>query len=150
MENGSDWLLSGSGVTRGGSLIDKPMVPHLPSKLHFGKNTVSSPSVLAVKRDKRLRFDENLTWLMDVDMYKRLWDELGEPTIVSDTLIANYLNGDQVSASGSKIHILHELDYVWKKHGENSSISGKLEYLKRKAKSEISKILPFSRTISED
>ncbi|MFU1477592.1 glycosyltransferase family 2 protein [Roseovarius sp. C7] len=134
METGCDWLLCGSGVVRDGDTIERAMVPSLNEKLHFGKNTVSSPSVLAIHRRCVERFDENLIWLMDVEFYKRLWEAKGEPEILPTTLVANRIHAYQVSNRVDRRLQARELDYVWRKYAAKSTTSGKLEYLKRRMK----------------
>ena len=128
------WLLTGSGVTRDGKTIERPMVPHLTPKLHFGKNTVSSPSVLAFRASSEYFFDENLIWLMDVELYARLWEKYGDPIILPETLVANRLHSDQVSQKVDRSIQKRELDYVLKKSASFTRISGYLEYAKRRAK----------------
>jgi len=58
--------------------------PSYNSKIYLGKNTIGSPSVLSFKNEDPLFFDENMTWLLDCDYYKRLYDKYGEPTILND------------------------------------------------------------------
>ena len=128
------WLLKGSGVTRDGRTIERPMVPRLTPKLHFGKNTVSSPSVLAFRASSEHIFDENLIWLMDVELYTRLWKDYGDPIILPDTLIANRLHADQVSQKVDRNIQKRELDYVLRKSASFTQISGYLEYAKRRTK----------------
>jgi hypothetical protein len=128
------WLLTGSGNTRDGQTIERPMVPHLTPKLHFGKNTVSSPSVLAIRASCEHQFDENLIWLMDVEFYARLWKNYGNPIILPETLVANRLHADQVSKSIDRAIQKRELDYVRKKFTSSTQMSGYLEYAKRRAK----------------
>jgi glycosyltransferase involved in cell wall biosynthesis len=128
------WLLTGSGNTRDGQTIERPMVPHLTPKLHFGKNTVSSPSVLAIRASCEHQFDENLIWLMDVEFYARLWKNYGDPIILPETLVANRLHADQVSKSIDRAIQKRELDYVRKKFTSSTQMSGYLEYAKRRAK----------------
>ena len=128
------WLLKGSGVTRDGQIIERPMVPRLTPRLHFGKNTVSSPSVLAFRASSEHFFDENLIWLMDVELYTRLWKDYGDPIILPDTLIANRLHADQVSQKVDRSIQKRELDYVLRKSASFTRISGYLEYAKRRLK----------------
>lgn len=130
----ASWLLKGSGVTRDGQEIERPMVPRLTPKLHFGKNTVSSPSVLAFRSSCEHWFDENLIWLMDVEMYARLWKDYGDPIILPETLIANRLHPDQVSQRIDRTIQKHELDYVLRKSASFTQMRGYLEYAKRRAK----------------
>jgi glycosyltransferase involved in cell wall biosynthesis len=134
VETGCDWLLCGSGIVEDGKNVKRPMIPLLTEKLHFGKNTVSSPSVLAIDRRCAERFDENLIWLMDVEFYKRLWDTKGLPAIVNTTLVANRIHDHQVSGKVDRKMQARELDYIWKKYASKSTVSAKLEFLKRRIK----------------
>ena len=128
------WLLTGSGITRDGKVIERPMVPHLTPKLHFGKNMVSSPSVLAFRASCERWFDEDLIWLMDVDIYARLWQDYGDPVILPETLVANRLHANQVSQKIDRTIQKRELDYILKKFASSTQMSGYLEYAKRRAK----------------
>ncbi|APG47076.1 glycosyltransferase family 2 protein [Phaeobacter porticola] len=134
MGQGAYWSLCGSGTTRDGVAVDRPMVPHLTNRLHFGKNTVSSPSVLAMRREALVLFDEALIWLMDVDIYKRLWDAHGAPIVVADTIIANRLHDGQVSASVSRSLRQTELRYMARKFAKTTSLCGWMEYLRQRLK----------------
>lgn len=57
--------------------------PVYNSQIHFGYNTIGSPSVLTIRNHKPLLFDENMTWLLDCDLYKRYFDAFGEPKILN-------------------------------------------------------------------
>jgi glycosyltransferase involved in cell wall biosynthesis len=127
-EKGAKWQLCGSGVSRNGGAVERPMVPRLTPKLMFGKNTVSSPSVLAMRRGDLAYFDEELIWLMDVDLYQRLWDQLGDPVISPDTLVVNRVHAGQVSASVSPELRRHELRYMRAKQAGGLSFAQWLEY----------------------
>ncbi|WP_299842486.1 glycosyltransferase family A protein [uncultured Roseovarius sp.] len=109
------WLLCGSGVCRDGVKVEKPMVPRLNARLRFGRNTVSSPSVLAIRAEVGLHFDENLIWLMDVEFYDRCAQQLGAPVILPEMLVANRLHEGQVSAIVTKSRRRAELRHVWRK-----------------------------------
>lgn len=126
-----DWCLLGSAVTRDGIDSKRPMVPRLNPKLHFGKNTISSPSVLALRAGVDIYFDEELIWLMDVDMYKRCANKLGEPAILPDTLVLNRLHENQVSAGISPELRRRELRYVRQKYRSTETWVGRLAYYKQ-------------------
>ncbi|MGC1495061.1 MAG: glycosyltransferase family 2 protein [Sulfitobacter sp.] len=128
------WVLCGSGVTQDGVTIERPMVPRLTPKLHYGKNTVSSPSVLALRRDVGLMFDEDLQWLMDVAFYKELWMKLGAPAIVPETLVLNRLHVDQVSAKITPALRRKEIAYAREKFGSQDSIAARIEYYRQMIK----------------
>ncbi len=122
------WHLCGSGVSRNGGAVERAMVPRLTSKLKFGKNTVSSPSVLAMRRSCLEFFDEDLIWLMDVDLYQRLWDHLGDPVISPETLVVNRIHSGQVSASVSAELRRQELRHMRGKQQGPLQLSSRIEY----------------------
>ena len=67
-------------------------------------NTIGSPSVIAVENKDPLLFDENMTWVLDLDYYKRLYEKYGEPTILDSYDIAIGCGDHQVT------HLLPEKD----------------------------------------
>ncbi|WP_425045328.1 glycosyltransferase family 2 protein [Primorskyibacter sp. S87] len=125
------WALCGSGVTRDGTTVERPMIPRMHPQIHFGKNTVSSPSVLAARRDKVLEFDEDLIWLMDVEIYRRYELQYGPPAILPDTLILNRLHAGQVSAGVTPDLRRRELAYVRQKFSGSEAFRDRLAYLKQ-------------------
>lgn len=52
-----------------------------------GKNTLGSPSALAFRNKKPLLFDKEMSWLLDCDLYHRLDEKYGKPTILEGTVI---------------------------------------------------------------
>lgn len=75
-----EWLVTGCAHNPGTHT-------HLPTwndRIHEGINTIGSPSVLTLRNDNPLLFDESLTWLLDCDLYKRLYEKHGPPTILND------------------------------------------------------------------
>lgn len=67
------WLISGS---------DNNSNPKWTEDIHLGNNKLGSPSALAFENKDPILFEESLTWLLDCDVYKRLYDRYGEPTIM--------------------------------------------------------------------
>ncbi len=106
------WCLTGSEHSRDGISLIRPFVPRYHSRIQFGRNTVSSPSVLAFRRANAPRFDENLIWLMDVDFYKQCELIWGEPSLLVEPLVVNRLHDKQVSASVDRRLKRRELAYV--------------------------------------
>lgn len=76
--------------------------PVYNENIYRGVNTIGSPSVLTLKNDSPLFFDETLTWLLDCDLYKRLYEKHGPPTILNDV---NVMIGIH---EGQTTHILSE------------------------------------------
>jgi len=130
----TQWVLCGSGVTWDGKSLERPMVPVINPNLHLARNTVSSPSVLAIRAGLGLEFDENLIWLMDGDFYKRCHDRFGEPHILPDPLVANRLHEGQVSAGVSPELRRKELCYVREKHRASETLGNRFHYYKQMLK----------------
>lgn len=93
------WLVTGSEHTRDGRTFYRPFHPSYNDRIHLGKNTISSPSVLTIKNDRPLLFDEKLIWLMDCEYYKRCYEAFGPPKIVPDVNVVNRTGRHQVSAT---------------------------------------------------
>ena len=64
-------------------------MPSYNEKIFLGLNTIGNPSVMAFKNSKNKIFlDEKLTWMVDVDFYKKLYDRHGPPKILSENTVA--------------------------------------------------------------
>lgn len=129
--NDRAWLVCGSAVTRDGQTVERPMVPRLHPQIQFGKNTISSPSVLAFRASAKLEFDEDLIWLMDVDIYKRFAMKYGAPCVLPETLILNRLHMGQVSATVSPELRRRELKTVRSKFKAHESFRDKLAFYRQ-------------------
>ena len=91
------------------------LIPCYNEKLLEGVNTLSSPSILAMKRGIDMYFDEKLTMLMDCDMYFRLYKYHGDPVILKDYHISNREHKSQTQRTYE--HLLpKEIEYLKKKH----------------------------------
>jgi len=95
--SGKQWLLSACTHTKNGTDFFRPFRPRYHDGIHLGPNTISSPSVLAVKNDNPLLFDENLIWYMDLDYYKRCGDRFGHPVILNEITVVNRAGDHQIS-----------------------------------------------------
>lgn len=111
-----DWLVSACEHSPDGKTMTRPFYPKYNPEIYLGNNTISSPSVLTIKNDNPLLFDENLTMFMDVDYYKRCYDKFGEPTILNTITVVNSVGVHQVSQNITNEQFNEELDYVKKKY----------------------------------
>ena len=93
-DSGSRWIVNGSVHCNSIHHLFRPLVPYYNHDIHKGINTISSPSVLAFY--KKIYFDEKLIMLMDCDIYKKLYNTYGNPTILKDFLICNRLHENQM------------------------------------------------------
>ncbi len=87
---------------------------HLPSyndQIQFGKNTIGSPSVLTIRNDDPLLFDESLGWLLDCDYYRRMHNKFGDPVFLNDINVtigihegqSTHLMGEEVKIKEHKM-----------------------------------------------
>jgi glycosyltransferase involved in cell wall biosynthesis len=110
------WMVSACEHTEDGHTMIRPFYPKYNQEIYLGNNTISSPSVLTIKNDNPLLFDENLTMLMDVDYYKRCYDKFGEPTILNKINVVNTVGNHQVSQNITASEMEEELNYIKEKY----------------------------------
>lgn len=111
--DGATWILSGCDHCHNIHYLERPFIPQYTDQIIYGKNTISSPSVLAFY-GKEL-FDENLVMLMDCEMYKRLYDKYGNPFVITDLLICNRIHDKQMQ-NGLENIIDSEVEYCLNKY----------------------------------
>ena len=71
--------------------------PKICDQLLDGKNYISSPSVVAFKKESKIYFDSNLNYLMDCEWYLRMSHNFGLPIFGKKVLIANRLHKGQAT-----------------------------------------------------
>jgi glycosyltransferase involved in cell wall biosynthesis len=114
--NECNWLVSGCNHTHDdGKSFSNFMVPYWNDKIATGTNTISSPSVLSFRNDNPCLFDEDLTMLMDCEMYYQLYIRYGLPKIITDCLITNRMHQHQISSLYNK-DMWSEINHVKNKH----------------------------------
>lgn len=100
-----------------GKTIHTPFYPEYHNDIQYGRNTISSPSVLMFKNENIIYFDEELFWLMDVDYYKRMYMKYGNPDICNHISVVNREHKNQVSNTLVNENIKQkELNYIIKKY----------------------------------
>jgi glycosyltransferase involved in cell wall biosynthesis len=114
-ETGSKWSLSSCVHTYDGSRFFRHHVPSFHPKGYLGENLAGSPSGLSFTRECDELFDENLVWLMDCELYHRLYLKCGNPHIIPHPAVANRLWEGQVTNQVDEAVKTHELSYVWRK-----------------------------------
>jgi len=82
-ENNLNWLVSGCVYGNKDGFIRGNMFPTYTENILTGNNRIGSPSVLALKNENPLLFNNDLVWLMDCDYYKRCYDKFGQPHIIN-------------------------------------------------------------------
>ena len=97
--------------------IGSPHFPEWSEDVIKGNNTIGSPSVIAVENNDPLLFDENMSWLLDCDYYKRLYERYGEPTLVNDLNVIIGIGDHQITKLMPDTEKLAEYYYMNYKYG---------------------------------
>ena len=111
------WMVSACCHTQDGYNLYNPFYPYYNQEIQYGKNSLSSPSVLMFRNEDVMPFDENLFWLVDCDYYKRLYDKYGLPGICNEISVVNREDiSTRVSASISQEVKNKEYEYIINKY----------------------------------
>ena len=111
-----NWAVTGFAHTLDeGHTHYNPKIPEYNDRLLEGVNTLSSPSILAMRNGIDEYFDEELTMLMDCDMYYRLYKYHGDPAVLTDYHISNREHQNQTQRTYEHL-IPTEIDYLKEKH----------------------------------
>lgn len=117
------WLITACEHSKDGINFYRPFYPKYNNKIYLGKNTISSPSVLTIKNERPLLFDENLIWLMDCDYYKRCYDKFGKPKIVNKISAVIRTGAHQTTnTTATKSLRKNEFKYITKKYKKSTKI----------------------------
>ena len=97
----------------------KPKGTHLArlDGIFKNSNTIGSPSVIAIENKDPLLFDENMSWVLDLDYYNRLFKKYGPPTILDNCEVVLGCGDHQVTNIMSKEDKISEEKYLinkWK------------------------------------
>lgn len=115
----TQWLATGCLHQQVGTGYVTPHSPHIPSysdDIETGHNTIGSPSVITVRNEGKLFFDEELSFLLDCDLYKRYYQKYGLPAIIEDMNVVIGLHDEQVSNTMSQKDKLQEFKYMQNKY----------------------------------
>ena len=111
------WLVTGcTHIKKGDSYTHQIHLPSYTEGVCRGGNTIGSPSVLTIRNENPLMFDEEMTWMLDCDYYKRMYDLYGEPTILKDINVIIGLHNSQVTNLLTDERKLQEYQYITKKY----------------------------------
>lgn len=66
--------------------VDNNPHPYLTDDIEKGNNKLGSPSALTIvnQKSENLYFDENMSFLLDCDYYKRMREKFGDPIILDE------------------------------------------------------------------
>lgn len=108
------WLVTGC-MHDDGEMIGNYHKPAWNDNIHL-VNTIGSPSVLAFENKDPLLFDETLSWMLDADLYRRLYERYGLPTILDEDNVCIGIGSHQMTYKLTDEEKLKEVDYVTQKY----------------------------------
>lgn len=111
------WLAT--GCVHKSDTDEIPHSPHYPEytqDIHTGNNRLGSPSVITLRNQGHLKFDENLSFLLDCDLYKRYYAKFGPPKLTNDLNVVIGLHAAQVSNTMPSTQKLEEFNYMRQKY----------------------------------
>lgn len=111
-----NWLVSSCKHTINGLDFFNTHEPHYSENIYIGNNTIGSPSVLTIKNDEPLLFDEEMTWLLDCDYYYRMYQKYGVPVILKDVNVILGIHDGQMTNTMGEGRKLKEYEYINKKY----------------------------------
>tara|TARA_B100000085_G_scaffold52386_1_gene45725 strand:+ start:1207 stop:1890 length:684 start_codon:yes stop_codon:yes gene_type:complete len=113
---GVEWAVTGFAHTLDdGKTHYNPKIPVYNNQLLEGVNTLSSPSILALRNGCKEYFDEELTMLMDCDMYYRLYKNYGDPKVLTHYHISNREHPHQTQRKFEDL-LPKEIEYLKEKY----------------------------------
>lgn len=111
----STWLVTGC-LHDDGKNVGNYHEPSWNNELYTGINSIGSPSVLTMRREGSLFFDDKLSWLLDCDLYTRLYDLHGPPTLLKTPNVVIGIGVHQTTYHLDDDRKKWEYEYVKKKH----------------------------------
>jgi glycosyltransferase involved in cell wall biosynthesis len=93
------WLVTAYTHTRDNKTFFNDRVPYYRERITTGRNSIGPPSVLTMRRSDKVFFDENLSWVVDCDFYKRYHDQYGEPKIVNSINVIIGIGDHQLTST---------------------------------------------------
>lgn len=116
--SGAKWSATGCEHDYGYGVAN-PHIPLWNDEIHTGKNTIGSPSVIALRNGLDMYFDENLSWLLDCDFYRRMKEKHGAPVLTPSINIVIGVGAHQTSAIMSDEEKKGEGEYIKQKYETN-------------------------------
>ncbi len=117
LTHGNVWLVSAYSHIDEKNMRLGCHTPTLNSRIER-KNTIGSHSGLAFLRNQQSqRFDETLLWRMDCELYRRLFDNYGEPYYLSsETVSVRQWQGQATNRVIKQVDKFREWTYVRRKY----------------------------------
>lgn len=102
-----EWMITGA---------DTNPHPYWTDDIEKGNNKLGSPSALTMRRSNAMMFDERMSWLLDCDLYRRMYDEYGPPKILDSVGVCIGIHDGQMTNLLTEKQKLAEHKLIAKKY----------------------------------
>lgn len=102
-----EWLITGA---------DTNPHPRWTDDILAGNNKLGSPSALTMRKKTALMFDERMSWLLDCDLYARLYKKYGPPKILDSVGVCMGIGDHQMTNILTDEEKLQEHNLINKKY----------------------------------
>lgn len=115
-KNGVIWQITACLHNHDGN-IGSPHEPLWTEDIYTGNNRLGSVTTLSFRRESSLLFEEPLQWVVDVDLYYRLYLKYGKPYLNVDKGVIIDVRYDRLTHTIPPVIKKQEIDYLMKKYG---------------------------------
>ncbi len=113
----TQWMSVGC-MHNDGKQVSYPHYPTWSDDIYTGNNTLGSVSTLVMRKDSALLFEEPLTWVVDCDLYYRLFLKYGKPALLNDLNVVIQLREDSETNTIPDEIKSAEIKYLTQKYGK--------------------------------
>jgi len=117
LDGGAIWQISACNHNLRG-MVGWPHFPEWTDDIYTGNNRLGSVSTLSFRRENALLMEEPLTWLVDVDLYYRLYLKYGLPNLLTTENIVVTERPDRLTNTLSETIKNNEVQYLISKYGK--------------------------------
>lgn len=110
------WLATGCVHKGEGPHLFNRHYPAWTDDILLGNNHIGSPSVVSFRNDDPPLFDEAMGWLLDCDLYWRLYLRYGTPKLLYEYSVVIGIHSGQATNTLSDELKLQEQQYLHEKH----------------------------------
>ena len=100
-----EWMITG---------VDTNPNPYWTNDIFVGNNHLGSPSALTMRKATALLFDERLSWLLDCELYWRMYKKNGSPKILNGVNVNIGVHDGQMTGLMSEDYKYKEQELVKK------------------------------------
>lgn len=111
------WQITGCLHDRDG-VVGWPHDPEWTDDIFLGNNRLGGASTFSIRRENLMLFEEPLSWVVDCDLYWRLYLKYGLPKLLNSKNVVVDQRTDRTSHTLSDKLKVAEIEYAMKKYGK--------------------------------